>query len=553
MSLHPQVIGPIPEETARVARAAFPKGNLYMRMRDEVGTLFTDGRFAALFPTRGQPAEAPWRLVLVTIMQYVENLSDRQAADAVRSRIDWKYVLGLELTDPGFDRSVLSEFRTRLVKGAMEQQLLDALLERCRELKLLKAQGRQRTDSTHVLGAVRGLNRLECVGEAMRYALNSLAVTDPEWLRTHSQPEWVERYGTRLDDYRLPKSEAERVGYAEMIGRDGQQLLDNIYAKGTPEWLRKIPAVEALRRIWVQQYYQTESALKWRTTEEGRPPSALLINSPYDVETRYAQKRSTTWIGYKVHLTETCEANEPHLITHVETTRATTVDSAAVHPIHQALAEKNLLPSRHLVDAGYVDSEHLVRSHQEYGVALFGPAPVDGKWQARAAQGFEVSRFIIDWEKQQATCPLGKTSAHWTPGRDGHGKDVIQIKFSTTDCEPCPRRVDCTRTRIAQRILTIRPKEQYLALQAARARQTTAEYTAEYAKRAGSEGTISQGIRGFGLRRARYIGIAKTHLQHVLIAAAMNFARIAEWLGGRPHAKTRVSAFVAIMAQPATG
>ena len=471
----------------------------------------------------------------------------------MRSRIDWKYVLGLDLTDAGFNHTVLSEFRTRLVMGAMEQELLDALLERGRELKLLKAQGRQRTDSTHVLGAVRGLNRLECVGEAMRYALNSLAVVAPEWLRAHSQPEWVDRYGARLDDYRLPERDEERITYAETMGRDGYALLDGIYAESAPEWLRKIPAVEALRRIWVQHYYQAESALKWRTAEEGWPPASLLINSPYDVQTRYANKRSTAWIGYKVHLTETCETNEPHLITHVETTPATTVDSEAVNPIHQGLKEKNLLPSTHLVDAGYVDSEHLVRSQQEYGVDLFGPAPFDGKWQAKAAQGFDTSRFIIDWEKQQATCPLGKTSASWTPARDGRGKDVIKIKFSTTDCGPCPRRVDCTRTKLARRTLTIRPQEQYRALQAARARQTTAEYIAEYAKRAGSEGTISQGVRGFGLRRARYIGIAKTHLQHVITAAAMNFARVAEWLAGRPHAKTRISAFVAMMAQPATG
>jgi transposase len=159
MSLHPQPIPPVPEETARVARIAFPRGNLYLMMRDELGTLFTDDDFAALFPTRGQPAEAPWRLALVTIMQYVEDVSDRQAAEAVRGRIDWKYALSLELTDPGFDSTVLSEFRTRLVVGSAEQRLLDAILESCRERKWLKARGRQRTDSTHVLARVRAVNR----------------------------------------------------------------------------------------------------------------------------------------------------------------------------------------------------------------------------------------------------------------------------------------------------------------------------------------------------------------------------------------------------------
>src|SRR5947199_5530204 len=154
MSLQPQEIAPIPKETQRVARAAFPKGNIYLRMRDQIGTIFNDPMFTPLFPIRGQPAESPWRLALITVMQFVENLSDRQAADAVRGRIDWKYALSLELTDPGFDASVLSEFRGRLVAGGAEQTLLDTMLARFKERGLLKARGRQRTDSTHVLAAI---------------------------------------------------------------------------------------------------------------------------------------------------------------------------------------------------------------------------------------------------------------------------------------------------------------------------------------------------------------------------------------------------------------
>ncbi len=157
MSLHPQSFTDVPLETARVARAAFPQGNLYMRMRDEIGGIYEDKAFASLFSPHGQPAEAPWRLALVTLMQYAEGLPDRQAADAVRSRIDWQYALNLELTDPGFDHTVLSEFRARLITGSAEQLLLDVLLQRCRERKLFKARGRQRTDSTHVVAAIRVL------------------------------------------------------------------------------------------------------------------------------------------------------------------------------------------------------------------------------------------------------------------------------------------------------------------------------------------------------------------------------------------------------------
>jgi transposase len=249
-----------PEETAWVARAAFPQGNLYMRMRDEIRGMYEDEAFAALFPQRGQPAEAPWRLALVRILQYAEGLPDRQAANAVRSRIDWKYALNLELTDPGFDHTVLSEFRARLLTGRAEQLLLDTWLARCRERKFLKARGRQRTDSTQVLAAIRVLNRLEWVGETLRHALNSLAVVAPQWVRAHCPGEWVERYGPRVENYRLPASKAERGAEAERIGRDGHVLLAALYAEEAPHWLREVPAVETLRQGWVQQYYLTNGA-----------------------------------------------------------------------------------------------------------------------------------------------------------------------------------------------------------------------------------------------------------------------------------------------------
>src|SRR5438445_5822217 len=171
MSLRPHALESVPEETARVARAAFPKGNPYLTLRDALGTIFQDDDFAAGFPLCGQPGLPPWRLALVTLMQFRENLADRQAAEAVRARIDWKYLLGLELDDPGFDHSVLCEFRARLLAGGAEERLLGKLLDACQARALLKARGRQRTDSTRVLAAIRALNRLELVGETLRAAL----------------------------------------------------------------------------------------------------------------------------------------------------------------------------------------------------------------------------------------------------------------------------------------------------------------------------------------------------------------------------------------------
>src|SRR3954453_1180655 len=225
MSLKPTPIGPVPELTAFVARAAFPEGNPYLSVRDALGTFYDDQRFAGLFPNRGQPAEAPWRLALVTVLQFAEGLPDRQAADAVRGRIDWKYALGLELTDPGFDFSVLCEFRARLIAGGLEQSLREALLTRSRERGLLKARGRQRTDSTHGLAAGRKLNRLENGGEMLRAALNSLAAAAPDWLAQQAEHGWIDRYGRRVEDSRLPKGEVARRDLAESIGADGHPLL----------------------------------------------------------------------------------------------------------------------------------------------------------------------------------------------------------------------------------------------------------------------------------------------------------------------------------------
>ncbi|MPR09675.1 transposase, partial [Microvirga tunisiensis] len=234
MSLHPEPIGEIPAETVRVARAAFPKGNIVTRLRDEFSILYQDEDFRRFYPSRGQPALAPWRLALITIFQFLEHLSDRQAADSVRARIDWKYALGLELTDPGFHFSVLTEFRARLVAGQAEHLLLDTMLERFKARGLIKARGKQRTDSTHVLGAVHDLHLLELVAETLRATLDDLAAVVPDWVRGIAQPAWFERYAHRIEDYRLPKSREKREALSLEIGTDGFFLLDALDDASAP-------------------------------------------------------------------------------------------------------------------------------------------------------------------------------------------------------------------------------------------------------------------------------------------------------------------------------
>src|SRR5215471_173041 len=219
----------------------------------------------------------------------MEGLSDRQTAEAVRERIDWKYALGLQLTDPGFDFSVLSEFRTRLLAGGAETQLLQALLDLCKTRGWLKARGRQRSDSTHVLAAIRDLNRLECAGETLRHTLNVLAEVAPDWLLAQIDAEWFDRYSRRFDEYRFPKAQTERLEFAQTIGADGYRLLGAVYAQATPVWLAEVPAVETLRRVWIQQFFVEEGRCHWRSAEQ-IPPAALIIASPYDLDARRARQ-----------------------------------------------------------------------------------------------------------------------------------------------------------------------------------------------------------------------------------------------------------------------
>src|SRR5438105_401577 len=278
----------MPDVTAATMQAAFPKGNLYVDFRTEFGTLYDDQLFADLYPLEGRPVEVPpWRLALVMVMQYIEGLTDRQAADAVRRCMDWKYALSLDLHDPGFDFTLLHDFRHRLLAHAAAQRLLDTFLTRCKARGWIKARGTQRTDSTHVLAAIRTLHRVECVLAAMHAALNQLSAAEPAWVQQHVPPEWYTRSGLRSDQTRLPKDASKRDALARQIGADGYQLLDAVWAGEPAPYCRILPALEALRQIWVQQYYCCTvpglEDLRWRTTDE-QPPAAVRITSPYDLD-----------------------------------------------------------------------------------------------------------------------------------------------------------------------------------------------------------------------------------------------------------------------------
>ncbi len=555
MSLRSQPsIPPVPDDTARIARAAFRRGNPCLLLRDQLGTVFDDVGFADLYRKRGQPAYAPWRLALVTLLQFREGLSDRQAAEAVRARIDWKYLLALDLADPGFDHSLLCEFRGRLLGGGAAERLLARVLDVAREGGLLKARGRQCTDSAHVLAAMRELNRIELLGETLRAALNAITVVAPDWLRAVAHPAWHERYGRRIEEMRLPETGPKRDAYIVQVGTDGYLLLDALAGEDAPAELAGLPTVAVLRRVWARHFERDEGGrdgeappkIRLRPVE-GRGPGDR-IESPYDMDARYRSKSGMGWTGYMVHLTETCDRDAPHLILHADTTPANVHEAMRVEAIHAALGAKGLAPSEHLVDSAYVSADHLIRAREQHGIDLVGPGRSRTGWQARTEGAFDTADFTIDWEGQVARCPEGRASTSWRSYHDKATGPYVRARFSAANCNACPSKPRCTRGRDQGRQLTLPAREQHEALSAARARGDIKQGRKLYAQRQGIEGTISQSVRGFGLRRARYRGLARTGLQSIATAAAINLDRLAAWFAQRPLAPTRVSRFAAMTA-----
>jgi transposase len=576
---------PWPEPDPQVAAAivAMYRGKrprpLAVLIRDELGEWLGDEDFAAAFAARGKPGWSPSRLALVTVLQRAESLTDRQAADAVRTRIDWKYLLGLPFGDQGFDHSVLAEFRARVAGAGLEQVALDALLERLVSGGLVRAGGRQRTDSTHVVAAVAALSRLDLAGESMRAALEALTAAHPAWVEQRiSVSDFARRYGTPVTSWRPPVSQARRDELAIAYARDGYALLEAVYDSAAPAWLRELPAVDVLRRVLVQNYTRTitggREVIRRREKEpegDGLPPGHIRIASPYDTDARWGVKRDTFWLGYKLHITETCDDAPPctcgpaadgpgtgelraagrghdkgcahlvfpNLITHVATTGATVTDSHMSGAIHAGLAGKNLAPGRHYLDSGYLSAAVVVSALTTWGIALIGPLLADTSAQARAGTGYARADFTADYDSKTVTCPQGKTSASWTPCTQ-RGQAAAVATFSVTDCGPCPARPQCTASGKRRRQLTVLPRDLAQAQAAARATEKTIPFQADYARRAGVEGTMHQAA-SHGARRARYRGLPKTRLDHIYMATALNLLRLQAYWTGTPLDRQRTS------------
>jgi transposase len=334
-----------------------------------------------------------------------------------------------------------------------------------------------------------------------------------------------------MENYKFPQTEAGRLVLAAQIGQDGFLLMTLLEQAVDKPWLLEIPAIVSLRKIWADQYTDPPGPVSFREVKV-MPSSSEQTVSPYDTEARFSTKRGMEWIGYKVHLSETCAEDAPHLITNVETTVATTPDEVMLPKIHRTLAAKELLPDRHIIDGGYTNAENLVAAQRDHQVEIIGPMAIDGSWQTKADQGFDKAHFEVDWQAKTVTCPAGKLSRQWKLAKSP--THPIKVRWAHSDCLPCADRLDCTKAKDQPREISLQLQAQHEAMQAVRSRQHNLEFKEQYAKRAGIEGTLSQGVRRSDLRHARYLGLAKTHFQQIAGASALNLRRVMAWLDGTP-------------------
>ena len=403
----------------------------------------------------------------------------------------------------------------------------------------------------------------------MRAALEALTAACPDWVAARiCVSDWAHRYGTPMTSWRPPAPEAKRDELALTYARDGYALLEAVYDSSSPAWLAEIPAVDVLRRVLLQNYTRAtgqdgREVIRRREKEpdgDGLPPGHARIASPYDTDARWGAKHGEAWLGYKLHVTETCDDEPqcgcpgggagrsghdqdctapafPNLITHAATTDATVTDNQMTGAIDDELAGKTLAPARHYLDSGYLSAALVVAEAARHGIALIGPLLADTSAQGRAGAGDARTDFTADYAAKTVTCPQGKTSVSWTPCTQ-RGKDTVLAAFAASDCGPCPARSQCTSGK--RRQLSVPPPDLAQALAAARAAQATAGFQADYARRAGVEGTMHQAA-SHGARRARYRGLTKTRLDHLYMACALNLLRLEAHWNGTPLDRQRTS------------
>ena len=521
---------PMPEETRRIGKNLLDKGDPFRLIGDQLFEKLNEEEFADLYSSEGKPGISPVILAFVSVFEFMERLADRQAAQALRMRLDWKYALHLPLDYKGFDFSVLSEFRDRLLEGQAEARVFEKLVEQIRELGLIKEHGKQRTDSIAMLTKVRRLCRVETVVETLRLAVVALVAADREWSEEVIPPSWEEKYGERFVRQRY--SEKEWKDYEENIGNEGHWLLKRIKEGGAPAELEDLPAVQVLSTVWAQQF--REEAGEMAYTDLKKYDGHSQIQSPHDPEARWSRKRHFEWTGDKVQLTETEDVGYPHIITDILATSSNRTDHEELPAIQERLEQRKCKPAEQYVDAGYMSGPALDNS-QKNDIDLIGPLAKFVTPQDMLPNGITQSHFQIDAKNNLVTCPKGHVATNPVPVNNS-----LSFRFSTKTCAMCELRQRCCTGKAGR---TIGISAFYELTEAARARQKTEAFRKDYAQhRSGVEGSLSALVRGNGMRVGRYIGNRKRNLQAVFTGCAANVKRTARWLAGeRPQIRHKKS------------
>lgn len=507
----------IPADTAKLGQELMAADNLYRQLGDKLANLIKDEDFAWMYSPLGGPGISPVILALVTVLQVMEKLPDRLAADMVRVRIDWKYALHLPLSWGGFCWTNLSHFRQRLIEHEAEYLVFDKLVQELVELGFIQRGGKQRTDSMSILGLVAQLSRLELVLETLRVVLAQIKQVDGGWLEKNVPISYLERYQTRKQSYKMTGEEIKVE--LEQAGAEGLWLLQQV-GRGSAV-IQGLAKVKEMAEIWGQQFEWDEAG------RYGGPRSKLaghgLIQSPHEPEVRYREKREKHWQGYMAQVSETAEAKgAENFITDIGVTDAQVSDVRSLPQVQQRLIERGVSPGEQDVDQAYVSGTSLAQSEAQ-GIKLVGAiAPEVGPKE------FKLSDFEVDVATKQATCPAGQTATSWSEQRRPDGTRQYTFHFGE-QCPTCPLRPRCTEAK-AGRTLTYH--EHHAQVEKCRAEMATPEFKAAMKRRTPVEGTISQVARAGG-RYARYRGLRKVNLQLVFTAVGLNLRRLgAAWARG---------------------
>lgn len=469
----------------------------------------------------GRPCEEPVRMLGISILQFMEGLPDRQAVEACCYDLRWKYALGMEVDSPSIHSTSLVKFRQRLLDNDLNSIAFDAVLESMRKAGYLKARKAQRLDSTHVLGMVSEMSRLECIREAVRLTLEHV-VHEDQLARPEAWSTWWDRYVESLPDYKAGKEVLqEKMLQAGTDARDLLSWLDTL-----PESVRSIKEIQTLRRVFEENFEEQQAQLAKRRAQ---PPGA--VQNPHDPDAQWSSKgtipaKQKDWVGYKVQIAETLPTSKDDpkaptdaIITAVVTQPAIASDKAAMTEVEKEWERtQQEKPGCLYVDGGYTSGKELARAQQE-------EREIKGPVQPAPTKGEKLSAedFSIDIETRSAICPSGHASTNCSRMEEATGKINYRFEWKNSICQSCPLKDRCVGANQSHRSLVV--GEHHEHVQARRREMKTPEFKEQMHSRNGIEGTISELKRGYGMRRSRYRGISKTTFQNYMIAAACNIKR----------------------------